>query len=123
MDRRFSFWIDRGGTFTDVIATAEDGEVITLKLLSSSPAYPDAAVEAMRRVLDAPRPLPFPAHRVSAIRMGRMSEIPDNDPAFGSDAESIIRDWCRRSGIAFAGAANIGHDAANRVVPFNLARN
>lgn len=70
MDRRFSFWIDRGGTFTDVIATAEDGEVITLKLLSSSPAYPDAAVEAMRRVLDAPRPLPFPAHRVSAIRMG-----------------------------------------------------
>lgn len=55
----------------------------------------------------------------AAIRMGRMSEIPENDPAFGSDAESIVRDWCQRAGIAFAGYADIGHDAANRVVPFN----
>lgn len=60
---------------------------------------------------------------VTGIRMGRMSEIPDNDPMFGSDAESIVRDWCARSGIAFKGAADIGHDAANRVVPFNLAQN
>ena len=60
---------------------------------------------------------------VSAIRMGRMSDIPDNDPLFGSDAESIVRDWCGRAGIAFLGVADIGHDAANRVVPFNLARN
>ena len=60
--------------------------------------------------------------RCRSIRMGRMSEIPANDPVFGSDAESIIRDWCARSGIAFGGAADIGHDAANRVVPFNLAR-
>jgi len=58
---------------------------------------------------------------VSSIRMGRMSEIPENDPRFGSDAESIVRDWCNRSGIAFAGHADIGHDAANRVVPFDLA--
>ena len=57
--------------------------------------------------------------RAAAVRMGRMSEIPDNDPAFGSDAEAIVRDWCERSGIAFAGHADIGHDAANRVVPFN----
>jgi muramoyltetrapeptide carboxypeptidase len=56
--------------------------------------------------------------RMSSLRMGRMSEIPDNDPAFGSDAESIVRDWCSRSGILFAGRADIGHDAANRVVPF-----
>ena len=60
--------------------------------------------------------------RCAAIRLGRMSEIPDNDPVFGSDAEAIVRDWCRRAGIAFAGAADIGHDAANRVVPFGLAR-
>ena len=56
--------------------------------------------------------------RVSAIRMGRMSEIPENDPVFGADAESIVRDWCERSGIPFGGHADIGHDAANRVVPF-----
>ena len=52
-----------------------------------------------------------------------MSEIPENDPAFGSDAESIVRDWCERSGIAFGGRADIGHDAANRVVPFNNLSN
>ena len=59
--------------------------------------------------------------RVASIRVGRMSEIPENDPVFGSDSESIVRDWCERSGIAFGGTADIGHDGANRVVPFNLA--
>ncbi len=57
--------------------------------------------------------------RASAIRMGRMTEIPDNDPVFGSNAESIVRDWCQRSKIPFGGHADIGHDAANRVVPFH----
>jgi len=56
--------------------------------------------------------------RVHSLRLGRMSEIPDNDPVFGSDAESIVLDWCQRSGIPFGGRADIGHDAANRVVPF-----
>lgn len=56
--------------------------------------------------------------RCVALRMGRMSEIPDNDPNFGSDARSIVSDWCARSGITFGGLADIGHDAANRVVPF-----
>jgi len=60
---------------------------------------------------------------VASIRMGRVSEIPDNDPVFGSDAESIVRDWCERSGIPFGGHAEIGHDAANRVVPFKLPAN
>ena len=65
-----------------------------------------------------------PAIRAAAgIRMGRLSEIPDNDPEFGSDAESIIRDWCERAGIPFAGHAEIGHDAANCVVPFNYRGN
>ncbi|MGA0607581.1 hydantoinase B/oxoprolinase family protein [Phenylobacterium sp. VNQ135] len=67
---RFSFWIDRGGTFTDVIGRAEDGSETSLKLLSSSPAYPDAAVEAMRRILGVGPGAPFPAERVEAIKMG-----------------------------------------------------
>jgi muramoyltetrapeptide carboxypeptidase len=54
--------------------------------------------------------------------MGRMSEIPENDPVFDSDAETIVRDWCKRAGIAFGGHADVGHDAANRVVPFDLAQ-
>lgn len=61
--------------------------------------------------------------RAASIRMGRMTEIPDNDPVFGSDAESIVRDWCKRAGISFKGHADIGHDAANRVVPFNYRSN
>ena len=73
MDRRFGFWIDRGGTFTDVIGQtidAPDAAAVSLKLLSSSPAYPDAAVEAMRRILDAAPGAPFPAERVAYIKMG-----------------------------------------------------
>jgi len=60
--------------------------------------------------------------RCAAIRMGRMSDIPENEPGFGSDAEAIVRDWCARSGIAFGGPADIGHDSANRVVPFDPER-
>ena len=74
MDRSWRFWIDRGGTFTDVIGQVagggDDGEETSLKLLSASPAYPDAAVEAMRRILGARPGEPFPAARVEAIKMG-----------------------------------------------------
>ncbi|MEO5774585.1 MAG: LD-carboxypeptidase [Sphingomicrobium sp.] len=56
--------------------------------------------------------------KVRQIRLGRVGDIPDNDPEFGSDAEAIVRDWCDRSGIAFGGRADIGHDALNKVVPF-----
>ena len=60
--------------------------------------------------------------RCRSLRMGRISEIPTNDPVFGSDPQSIVRDWCARSDILFGGPADVGHDAANRVVPFDLAR-
>ena len=66
----WSFAIDRGGTFTDVVGRADDGRQATLKLLSVSTAYPDAAVEGMRRMLGVGPGDPFPAERVRAIRMG-----------------------------------------------------
>jgi 5-oxoprolinase (ATP-hydrolysing) len=66
----WTFWIDRGGTFTDVIGRDGDGREQTLKLLSASPSYEDAAVEAMRRLLGAAPGEPFPAERVAAIKMG-----------------------------------------------------
>ncbi|HEU5286331.1 MAG TPA: hydantoinase B/oxoprolinase family protein, partial [Sphingomicrobium sp.] len=53
MDRVWTFAIDRGGTFTDVVATASDGRRRVEKLLSENPHYPDAAVEGIRRVLGA----------------------------------------------------------------------
>jgi len=67
---RWTFWIDRGGTFTDVIGAQGAMVVRTLKLLSVSDAYPDAAVEAMRRILGLGSNQTFPADQVEAIKMG-----------------------------------------------------
>lgn len=64
------FWIDRGGTFTDVIARAPDGMLQTRKLLSVNPEqYADAAVEGIRRILGA-RSGPLMAGLVEDVRMG-----------------------------------------------------
>jgi len=54
----------------------------------------------------------------AGIRLGRVSDILPNDPAFGEDAEEVVRFWCARSGIPWLGRADIGHDSANRIVPF-----
>ena len=70
MNAGWTFWIDRGGTFTDVIGRSPTGELTTLKLPSESPAYADAAVEAMRRLLGAAPDAPFPAGRIEAIKVG-----------------------------------------------------
>ena len=56
--------------------------------------------------------------RVAQLRLGRISDIPENHIDFGSGEEEIVRDWCARSGISYGGRANIGHDAGNHVVPF-----
>lgn len=56
--------------------------------------------------------------RVAGIRLGRCSAIPPNDPDFGQTEEEIARHWCGVSGIPYLGRADIGHDAANKIVPF-----
>jgi muramoyltetrapeptide carboxypeptidase len=56
--------------------------------------------------------------RCAGIRLGRVSDIPENDPPFGQTPQQIVEHWCKVSGIPFLGAADIGHDAANRIVPF-----
>jgi 5-oxoprolinase (ATP-hydrolysing) len=68
--RGWEFWIDRGGTFTDVIGRDPDGVEQSAKLLSASAAYEDAGVEAMRRMLGAAPAAPFPAERVASIKLG-----------------------------------------------------
>ncbi|HXH52999.1 MAG TPA: LD-carboxypeptidase [Sphingomicrobium sp.] len=59
--------------------------------------------------------------RVARLRLGRVGDIQPNEPDFGQDEQAIVRDWCARSGIAFGGSADIGHDAGNRIVPFRTA--
>ena len=58
--------------------------------------------------------------RVAGLRLGRVADILPNDPDFGEDAETAARGWCERYGIPYLGRADIGHDSANKVVPFGL---
>ena len=55
--------------------------------------------------------------KLRRLRLGRCA-IKPNDRAFGGDEEAIARHWCGLAGIPFGGRADIGHDIANRVVPF-----
>jgi 5-oxoprolinase (ATP-hydrolysing) len=71
MSGRWQFWIDRGGTFTDIVGYAPDGRVHTQKLLSENPSqYPDAAVEGIRRLLGLTAGESITAQRVACVKMG-----------------------------------------------------
>jgi 5-oxoprolinase (ATP-hydrolysing) len=71
MPASWEFWIDRGGTFTDVIGRRPDGALVTHKLLSENPeAYADAAVAGMRRLLGLAPGEPIPEARIGAVKMG-----------------------------------------------------
>lgn len=58
----------------------------------------------------------------AGIRLGRFNDVTPNEPPFGGDAEAVVRDWCGRSQIPYLGRADIGHDSANKVVPFGRFR-
>jgi len=65
------FWIDRGGTFTDIVARRSDGTLVTHKLLSDNPErYRDAAVQGIRDLLGLAPGAPIPPGAVSAVKMG-----------------------------------------------------
>ena len=69
--RRWQFWIDRGGTFTDIVARRPDGGLVTHKLLSEDPArYRDAALAGIRDLLGLARDAVIPAGQIDAVRMG-----------------------------------------------------
>jgi 5-oxoprolinase (ATP-hydrolysing) len=71
MSGRWQFWIDRGGTFTDVVGRRPDGSIVTRKLLSENPErYSDAAVAGIREVLGRTLDEPIPAERIEAVRLG-----------------------------------------------------
>jgi muramoyltetrapeptide carboxypeptidase len=54
------------------------------------------------------------------LRLGRVSDVPENDRPFGESAAQIVEGWCAKNGIAFLGVADIGHDIENKVVPFGM---
>src|ERR1700736_6649812 len=70
-DVTWDFWIDRGGTFTDVVGRRPDGTLVAHKLLSENPeAYRDAAVQGIRDLLGLEPGEPIPAGRIGAVKMG-----------------------------------------------------
>ncbi|MEA3291508.1 MAG: hydantoinase/oxoprolinase family protein, partial [Pseudomonadota bacterium] len=68
---KWEFWIDRGGTFTDIVARRPDGLVVTRKLLSENPGqYTDAAMQGVRDLLDIKTGAPLPTEHIAAVKMG-----------------------------------------------------
>jgi 5-oxoprolinase (ATP-hydrolysing) len=71
MTGRWQFWIDRGGTFTDIVGRTPDGDILTHKLLSENPEqYRDAAVAGIRHLLGVRRGEPIPPEQIECVKMG-----------------------------------------------------
>jgi muramoyltetrapeptide carboxypeptidase len=103
--------------------------LMTLAMLCGTPLMPGLAghvvmIEEVSEHLYAVDRLFFhiTAHLggIAGLRLGRVSDVPENDRPFGFEAEQIARYWCGRHSIPFLGAADIGHDAANKIVPFGV---
>lgn len=134
--RRSLAWLagDRGGQEPTLDGTtpAAAFNLMTLAMLVGTPLMPDLSghvvmVEEVAEHLYAVDRLLFhvTAHLapmgIAGLRLGRVSDVPENDRPFGSQPEAMTRDWCARTGIPYLGPADIGHDIANRIVPFGLA--
>ncbi len=71
MSSGWQFWIDRGGTFTDFVAQAPDGRLITHKLLSDNPErYEDAAIQGIRDLLGLADDAPIAEQAIDTVKMG-----------------------------------------------------
>lgn len=102
----------------------------TLAMLGGTPLMPGLAghvvmVEEVSEYLYAVDRLFFHATAhlggIAGLRLGRVSDVPENDRPFGAGVEEIARHWCARHALPFLGTADIGHDAGNAIVPFGLA--
>ena len=120
-----------------VDASVQPGEqvaafnLVTLSMLLGTPLEPDLGghvllVEEVSEHLYAFDRAMFHVTTVLApcglagLRLGQVSAVPANDPPFGIEAEDIAQHWCSKNGIAYLGRADIGHDVANKIVPFGL---
>ncbi len=104
--------------------------LITLAMISGTPLMPDLSghvlmVEEVSEHLYAIDRLFFHLSgvlpRLKGLRLGSVTNIPENYVEFGQNEEEIAQYWCARAGIPYLGRAEIGHTSANKVVPFGLA--
>ncbi len=71
MSQQWQFWVDRGGTFTDIVARTPEGGIVTHKLLSEHPErYADAALAGIRALMHVAHDAPIPSQRIAAVKMG-----------------------------------------------------
>jgi len=122
---------DKSGLEPSLDGKAVAFNLTILAMLIGTPWMPDLTghvvmVEEVSEHLYAVDRLMFHAtsnegvRRCAGIRLGRVSDVPENDRPFGQTPEQIVRHWCALSGIAYLGEADIGHDAANKIVPFGV---
>nr|WP_298928420.1 LD-carboxypeptidase [uncultured Erythrobacter sp.] len=104
--------------------------LITLAMVSNTPMMPDLSghvvmVEEVSEHLYAIDRLFFhlagSLPRIAGLKLGAVTDIPENYVEFGQTEEEIAQFWCDRAGVPYLGRAEIGHTSANRVVPFGLA--
>ncbi len=114
----------------DGVTPAAAFNLITLAMLSKTPLMPDLSghvlmVEEVSEHLYSIDRLFFALAgtlpRLAGLRLGAITAVPENYVEFGQSEEEIAKYWCDRAGIPYLGRAEIGHTAANRVVPFGLA--
>jgi muramoyltetrapeptide carboxypeptidase len=104
--------------------------LITLAMIAGTPMMPDLTghvlmvEEVAEHIYSVDRlffHLALTLPRLAGLRLGAITDVPENYVEFGQSEEDIARYWCDRAGIPFLGRALIGHYSANRVVPFGLA--
>jgi 5-oxoprolinase (ATP-hydrolysing) len=104
----WDFWVDRGGTFTDIVARRPDGTLTAHKLLSVSPAYPDASVAGIRHLLGVAPGAPLPAERIGTVRLGTTVATNALLERTGEPAVLVIT-------AGFGDALRIGYQARPRI--------
>src|SRR5215469_16730982 len=110
---KWQFWIDRGGTFTDIVARDRDGHLSTHKLLSENPGrYRDAAIAGIKTVLKVPLDAPIPPGVVEAVKLGTTVATNALLERKGERALLVVN-------RGFADALRIGNQARPRL--FDLA--
>ncbi|AOL95059.1 LD-carboxypeptidase [Porphyrobacter sp. LM 6] len=132
--RRVLNWLsgDTSGVEPSVDGTtpAAAFNLITLAMMSGTPMMPDLTghvlmVEEVAEHLYSVDRLFFhlaaTLPRLAGLRLGAITDVPENYVEFGQSEEEIAQFWCARAGIPYLGRALIGHNSANRVVPFGLA--
>ncbi len=104
--------------------------LITLAMISNTPLMPDLTghivmVEEVSEYLYSIDRLFFhlagSLPRIAGLRLGSVTDVPENYVEFGQNEVEIAKFWCDRIGVPYLGRAEIGHTPANKVVPFGLA--